>query len=62
MKAVRVLVIQHEDDTGPGWIGERLRALGAELDVVHTFGSAARPQLRAGSFWAGPQAPSPDTT
>jgi 2-aminoadipate transaminase len=36
--------------------------LEAELDVVHTFGTAARPQLRAGSSWAGPQAPSPDTT
>jgi GMP synthase (glutamine-hydrolysing) len=34
---VRVLAIQHEDDTGPGWIGKRIRALGAELDVVHPY-------------------------
>jgi hypothetical protein len=32
--------------------------LRAELDVVHTFGSAARPRRSL----QGPQAPSPDTT
>ena len=37
MSGVRVLAIQHEDDTGPGYIGERIRALGAELDVVHPY-------------------------
>ena len=37
MSRVRVLAIQHEDDTGPGWIGERLRALGADLHVVHPY-------------------------
>ena len=37
MTRVRVLVVQHEDDTGPGWIGERIRALGADLDVVHPY-------------------------
>jgi GMP synthase-like glutamine amidotransferase len=34
---VRVLVVQHEDDTGPGYIGERIRALGVQLDVVHAY-------------------------
>jgi GMP synthase (glutamine-hydrolysing) len=33
----RVLTVQHEDDTGPGYIGERIRALGLELDVVHPY-------------------------
>ena len=37
MTRVRVLVVQHEDDTGPGYIGERIRALGTELDVVHPY-------------------------
>ena len=37
MSPVRVLVVQHEDDTGPGYIGERIRALGTELDVVHPY-------------------------
>jgi GMP synthase-like glutamine amidotransferase len=34
---VRVLAIQHEDDTGPGYIGERICALGAQLDVSHPY-------------------------
>jgi GMP synthase (glutamine-hydrolysing) len=37
VSGVRVLAIQHEDDTGPGYIGERIRALGARLDVVHPY-------------------------
>jgi GMP synthase (glutamine-hydrolysing) len=37
VSGVRVLAIQHEDDTGPGYVGERIRALGAQLDVVHPY-------------------------
>jgi GMP synthase (glutamine-hydrolysing) len=35
MSAVRVLAIQHEDDTGPGYIGEQICALGGQLEVIH---------------------------
>jgi GMP synthase-like glutamine amidotransferase len=34
---VRVLAVQHEDGTGPGYIGERICALGAELHVLHPY-------------------------
>jgi GMP synthase (glutamine-hydrolysing) len=34
---VRVLAIQHEDDAGPGYVGERIRALGADLEVLHPY-------------------------
>jgi len=37
VSSVRVLVVQHEDDTGPGYIGERISALGVQLDVVHAY-------------------------
>jgi GMP synthase-like glutamine amidotransferase len=37
VNTVRVLAVQHEDDTGPGYIGERIRALGTQLDVVHPY-------------------------
>ena len=48
MRPVRVLAVQHEDDTGPGYIGERLRALGAELDVVHPYLGDAVPDSTDG--------------
>ena len=34
---VRILAVQHEGDAGPGWIGERLRELGAELRILHPY-------------------------
>jgi GMP synthase (glutamine-hydrolysing) len=37
VSVVRVLAVQHEDDAGPGFVGERIRALGARLDVVHPY-------------------------
>jgi GMP synthase (glutamine-hydrolysing) len=48
VSAVRVLAIQHEDDAGPGYIGERLRALGAHLDVVHPYLGDPIPQTTDG--------------
>jgi len=48
VSAVRVLVVQHEDDTGPGWIGERLRALGADLHVVHPYVGDPVPESTVG--------------
>ena len=33
MTPVRVLVVQHEDDTGPGYIGERIRARQERADA-----------------------------
>ncbi|GAA1972302.1 type 1 glutamine amidotransferase [Catenulispora subtropica] len=34
---MRILIIQHEDGTGPGLVGDRLAALGAELDLRHPW-------------------------
>jgi GMP synthase-like glutamine amidotransferase len=48
VSSVRVLAVQHEDDTGPGWIGERIRALGADLDVVHPYVGDAVPETPEG--------------
>ena len=33
----RVLVVQHEPDTGPGWFGDWLSGAGLALDVVHPY-------------------------
>ncbi|MFD9030247.1 type 1 glutamine amidotransferase [Streptomyces sp. NPDC059567] len=35
--APSVLVVQHEDGTGPGLVGDRLRRTGLHLDVVHPW-------------------------
>jgi len=45
---LRVLAIQHEDDTGPGYIGERIRELGARLDVVHAYRGESVPESTDG--------------
>jgi GMP synthase-like glutamine amidotransferase len=44
----RVLAIQHEEDTGPGYIGERICALGAVLDVVHAYDGDPVPETTDG--------------
>jgi len=40
---MRILVVQHEDGTGPGLVGERLAALGAELDLRHPWAGQELP-------------------
>jgi GMP synthase (glutamine-hydrolysing) len=44
----RVLVIQHEDGTGPGLIGERLEAAGADVDLRHPWQGDALPDDLSG--------------
>ena len=39
----RLLVVQHEGSTGPGWWGEWLAAEGVELDVVHPYAAQELP-------------------
>ncbi|MFF6776848.1 type 1 glutamine amidotransferase [Streptomyces sp. NPDC012637] len=46
-----VLVVQHEDGAGPGLVGERLRAAGLDLRVVHPWRGEALPASLDG--WAG---------
>jgi GMP synthase-like glutamine amidotransferase len=36
-RAATVLVVQHEESTGPGWFGGWLREAGVLLDVVHPY-------------------------
>lgn len=48
MTQVRVLTVQHEDDTGPGYIGERIRELGVQLDVLHPYRGDAVPETTEG--------------
>lgn len=43
--APRVLVVQHEPGTGPGWWGEWLEAAGVDLDVRHPYREGALPTL-----------------
>ena len=43
----RVLVVQHEPDTGPGWFGDWLAAAGLALDVVHPYAGDKLPLLPA---------------
>lgn len=40
---MRILIIQHEDGTGPGLVGDRLAALGAELDLRHPWNGESLP-------------------
>jgi GMP synthase-like glutamine amidotransferase len=40
-----VLVVQHEESTGPGWFGEWLRDAGVVLDIVHPYRGADLPEL-----------------
>jgi GMP synthase-like glutamine amidotransferase len=39
----RLLVVQHEQSTGPGWWGEWLAAEGLELAVVHAYAAQELP-------------------
>jgi GMP synthase (glutamine-hydrolysing) len=43
----RVLVVQHEPDTGPGWFGDWLTAAGLALDVQHPYAGDELPPLPA---------------
>jgi GMP synthase (glutamine-hydrolysing) len=45
--APRVLVVQHEPDTGPGWFGEWLAAAGVALDLCHPYAGDELPPLPA---------------
>lgn len=40
---MRILIIQHEDGTGPGLVGNRLAALGADLDLRHPWAGEPLP-------------------
>lgn len=51
LSAHPVLVVQHEADTGPGLVGERLRAAGLDLRVHHPWRGEELPAGLAG--WAG---------
>ena len=42
-----VLVVQHEESTGPGWFGEWLREAGLVLDVAHPYLGTALPDIGA---------------
>ena len=41
----RLLVVQHEPDTGPGWFGDWLADAGLALDVVHPYAGDELPLL-----------------
>jgi GMP synthase-like glutamine amidotransferase len=43
--APRVLVVQHEASTGPGWFGRWLAEAGLELDVRHPYAGDELPAL-----------------
>jgi GMP synthase (glutamine-hydrolysing) len=43
----RVLVVQHEASTGPGWFGRWLTEAGLELDVRHPYAGDELPALDA---------------
>ena len=47
LSAPTVLVVQHEESTGPGWFGDWLRDAGVLLDVVHPYLDAELPDLSA---------------
>lgn len=47
VRDARVLVVQHEPDTGPGWFGEWLSDAGLTLDVCHPYAGDALPSLPA---------------
>ncbi len=47
MTEPRVLVVQHEPDTGPGWFGDWLSAAGVALDVRHPYAGDELPALPA---------------
>ncbi|HEU4525537.1 MAG TPA: hypothetical protein VFR62_10980, partial [Gemmatimonadales bacterium] len=43
MSAPRVVVVQHELGTGPGWWGTWLAGAGVDLDVRHPYAGDALP-------------------
>ncbi|MFI8293508.1 type 1 glutamine amidotransferase [Streptomyces sp. NPDC085614] len=46
--APSVLVVQHEDDAGPGLVGDRLGRTGVHLDVVHPWRGECLPGTLGG--------------
>lgn len=40
---MKILIIQHEDGTGPGLVGDRLAACGADLDLRHPWAGEPLP-------------------
>ncbi|SEM03294.1 type 1 glutamine amidotransferase [Streptacidiphilus jiangxiensis] len=44
---MRILVVQHEDGTGPGIVGEALEAAGLRLDLRHPWAGKALPDSLA---------------
>lgn len=40
-----VLVVQHEESTGPGWFGGWLEAAGLTLDIAHPYLGAELPEI-----------------
>ncbi len=42
-----VLVVQHEESTGPGWFGRWLRDAGVVLDIAHPYRDGSLPALTA---------------
>lgn len=49
----RVLVVQHEASTGPGWFGQWLAEAGLVLDVRHPYAGDELPSLGAPTRYAG---------
>ncbi len=43
MSTPRLLVVQHQNDCPPGWVGEWLRDAGAQLDVRHPYRGESLP-------------------
>ncbi len=48
-----VLVVQHEESTGPGWFGGWLRDEGIVLDVVHPYRDSGVPELPDPTAYGG---------
>lgn len=52
-RTATVLVVQHEESTGPGWFGGWLRDAGVLLDVVHPYLDGGAPDLPDATAYDG---------